>query len=132
MDENRVALGRAVRDARVRLGMTQNQLSDAAGLARATVQKLERGEGVRSVSLAKIEKTLGWAAGSSQAILDGAGAPVEISPVGAGIVLAKVPEAVMEQAVASALVAVVDTMTASEIRDVSRRAMDELRQRGLF
>ena len=45
--------------------------------------------------------------------------------------LAKIPEAEMDQAIVAALVAVVDTMTASEIRDVSRRAVDELKQRGL-
>ena len=76
MDENRVALGRAVRDARIRLGMTQAQLSSAAGLSRATIQSLERGGVIRPQTLIKIDGLLGWAPGSGQGILDGADAPV--------------------------------------------------------
>ncbi|MFD8919426.1 helix-turn-helix transcriptional regulator [Streptomyces sp. NPDC059569] len=131
MDENREALGRAVKEARTRRGMTQNQLSDAAGVSRATLQNLERGGHIRQLNLAKIETLLGWAQGSGQAILDGASGPIEAVPLGSGTAITSIPEGDLLQAIVGAMVAVADTMTASEIREVARAAVEELRRRGL-
>src|SRR4051812_39584763 len=57
MDEN-AALGRAIQEARTILGMSQEDLAKAAGLARATVQKAERGGTIRAAGIGKLEKAL--------------------------------------------------------------------------
>ena len=132
MDGNRAALGDAVKHTRNRLGITQEALALRAELARATIQKLERGEPVRPAVLAKVEPALGWAEGSCVALLEGAPEPMQIPPKGKASVIMAVSEDQLNQVISSAMVAVADSMTASEIRDVSRRVTEELKRRGFF
>lgn len=66
-----VRLGDAVRDRRVELGMTQEDLADAAGIATGTVRNLENGNRVRDLTLPKINRALGWTEGSYKLVFDG-------------------------------------------------------------
>lgn len=125
-------LGKLMAQRRMELNMSKRATSEAAGISINTYQRIEEGRPVRDVTYAKIENILGWAAGSVHEILDGATEPVliERSPV-RGLVRSKVPEADLEGAVTSAFVAVSDTLTGAEIRDLSRRVLDELKRRGI-
>lgn len=130
MGENWEALGRAVRDAREARGGTQAWLSSEADVSRATIQKLERGEPVRPGTLSKVEKVIKWAPGSSRGILDGAASPIEMKGTRTTGGLAKIPDGELDQAITNAMVATVDNMTAAEIREVARKAVEELRRLG--
>jgi DNA-binding XRE family transcriptional regulator len=127
MEENRSALAAAVREARTRLGMTQNQLADAAGVARATLQALERGDAVRPASVIKVEPVLGWPGGTGQTILRGEAAPAGVA-AGAPLSLASLSESDLVRAISAALVAVADSLTAAEIREISQAAAAELKR----
>lgn len=67
-------LARAIRERRQVLGLTQQQLADAAGVTRTTIKNLE---GARKptkrppASLPAVEQALGWALGSARAVLAG-------------------------------------------------------------
>lgn len=74
-------LAGAIRERRQALGMTQQQLADAAGVTRTTIKNLE---GARQPtkrlpsSIAAVEQVLGWAPGSARIVLDG-GEPIAIT-----------------------------------------------------
>jgi transcriptional regulator with XRE-family HTH domain len=67
-------LARAIRERRQVLGLTQQQLADAAGVTRTTIKNLE---GARQptkrppASLPSVEQALGWSLGSARAVLAG-------------------------------------------------------------
>jgi len=69
-------LGQAARARREHLGMTQNQAAQAAGLAPMTWRAMEAGRRAdqRPLTLAGVDRALGWPHGTARAILDG-GAP---------------------------------------------------------
>jgi transcriptional regulator with XRE-family HTH domain len=125
-------LGKLMAQRRMELNMSKRATAEAAGISINTYQRVEDGSPVRDVTYAKIENALGWAAGSVHEILDGANEPVVISSSsGRGTVVARVPEDALRGAVTSAFVAVSDTLTAAEIRELSRRVVDDLKQRGI-
>ncbi|MGD0088982.1 MAG: helix-turn-helix transcriptional regulator [Planctomycetota bacterium] len=69
------AIGERVREARLRLGLRQDDLSNATGIARPNIARIEYGKHTPSVpSLAKIAKALGV---SVQSLL----APVQPTPM---------------------------------------------------
>lgn len=123
-----------VRRRRDELSMPLRSMSEAAGVSINTWRRLEAGETIRSSSYAKIERALSWASGSVMAILGGAANPivVEGGPAGRGFVLATIPDEELKGAVTNAIVAVSDTLTAREIREISDRVLKELRQRGML
>jgi DNA-binding XRE family transcriptional regulator len=124
MDDNRAKLARAVRDARSAIELTQAELASKAEVSRATMQKLERGEPVRQVTLYRVEKALDWAVGTCQAILDGAPAPHPANrPVVTGV-----SDEELTEIVTKVMVATVDGMTAAEIREAAPRVAKELRR----
>jgi transcriptional regulator with XRE-family HTH domain len=52
-------LGRRLERHRLQRNWTQAELANEAGIGRATLQRLERGQSVQSVSLVKVLRTLG-------------------------------------------------------------------------
>lgn len=83
MDRDWKRLGRAIKASRERLGMaTQQELADAAGVTRQTVQALESGkERTRMpAALAAIEKVLEWGPGEAISHLVGRTATVGEGP----------------------------------------------------
>jgi transcriptional regulator with XRE-family HTH domain len=52
-------LGRRLERHRLQRNWTQAELANEAGIGRATLQRLERGQSVQSISLVKVLRTLG-------------------------------------------------------------------------
>jgi DNA-binding XRE family transcriptional regulator len=117
---------------RAALGMTKAAVAAAVGVSINTYHRLETGGQIRDVTYAKVETVLGWAPGSCRDILNGAPGPVLVEHAVDGVAYAKVPAEDLRQAVTNAVVAVADNLTAAEIREVSRRTMEELKRRGLI
>lgn len=125
MDENE-ALGRAIQNARMALGMTQGALAEAAGVARATVQKAERGGVLRPAVLAELEKAL------APALSQSGGRLIAVAATGhRGRIYGPITEDDIRRSVTDALVAVTD-VSATDIRGVTRHVIDDLRTRGLL
>jgi transcriptional regulator with XRE-family HTH domain len=71
-------LGEAIKSARRSLGgITQQDLADAAGVSKSTIQALEAGRVGDNPppSLAHIERVFGWPRGTGTEVADGAAAP---------------------------------------------------------
>lgn len=66
-------LAEAIRHERLRRGLTQIDLANAAGVVEASVQKLERGDGYGRMpsSAYAVGEAFGWVRGSIKDILDG-------------------------------------------------------------
>lgn len=64
-------LGEAIRRRRAMLGMTQEDLADAADLSPGTVRNIEQGRRPRELSLPKINAALGWTDDSYVRVLEG-------------------------------------------------------------
>lgn len=79
-DEGRAALGRAVKRGREARRLSIDNAADAAPMSPVTWSKVERGERVRGLTYAGIEKVLGWAPGSVDRIFDG-GEPIVLQNV---------------------------------------------------
>lgn len=126
-------LATKVRERRLELRIGIAAAATSAGMSKDTWRRVEEGARVRETSYAKIDSALGWASGSCQGVLDGAGEPIETQPAGpAGGTIARIPDGELDRAITQAMVATVDTMTAAEIREVSRQVVEELKQRGIL
>lgn len=122
-------LARAAKARRLELDMSMAAVAEAAETSKGTYHRIEAGMPIRDTGYARVETVLGWAAGSCRSILEGSDpAPAEADEA----TVAKVAEEDLSQAVTSALVAVSDSLTAAEIREVSRRAVEELKRRGIL
>ncbi|MFD9211625.1 hypothetical protein ACFVY9_00615 [Streptomyces sp. NPDC059544] len=73
LPEDWARLGSAIRLSREAQGFSRRALSDLSGVSEKSIQLTEEGRvpGRWPSSLPKIEAALGWAAGSTQAVLDG-------------------------------------------------------------
>lgn len=119
---------------RLELGLPIAKAAQAAGVSKDTWKRIEEGKPVRDVTYAKIENVLVWVAGSINEILDGATGAVtsERSPTGVAARVSALDEEDLGQAVAGAMVAVTDNLTAAEIRDITGKVVQELKRRGLI
>lgn len=127
-------LATLVTQRRADLKMAKIDVARAAEIQINTYSKVEDGKSVRPVTYGKIEAVLGWARGSCIDILRGAAAATlvegsesgaAISPIRSGDLADDVGDAVQ-----SAAIAVSDSLTAPEIRELKRRVLEELRKRG--
>lgn len=82
MDRDWKSLGRAVRSARKRLGLSQDELAEAAGVSRATLQVIEQGRGFNDLpkSVLKVVAVFDWPAGGLESILAGRDLPAVDAP----------------------------------------------------
>lgn len=122
--------GRALREARLREGLTQEQLAGEAGVSTKSVQDAEGGKVPKArmpYTLTAIAKTLGWPVGSVDAVLGGAP-----PPGGWQDVSVPVDEETVVGILTSAIVRATDNVTAAEIRNATQLAIDELRRRGII
>jgi transcriptional regulator with XRE-family HTH domain len=70
-------LGRRVARARLELNLTQGQLADEAGIARKTVQRIERGAPVTLTAFLRVLRALGLLGALDRAVPEVAPSPVE-------------------------------------------------------
>lgn len=82
MDRDWKRLGDATRRARKSLGLNQDELAEAAGVSRATVQAIEQGVGFADVpkSVHKVAAAVGWPPGHAERILAGEDPPAPDAP----------------------------------------------------
>ena len=121
-----------VRQRRADLVMSKVAVAAEADMSANTYMKIEDGKPLRETTYRRIEAVLGWAAGSCRAILDGAASPVQTVDGPSDTGITHIPEEDLGQAFTSALVAVSETLTAPEIREISRKVVEELKRRGLL
>lgn len=69
-------LGRRIERHRLQRNWTQDELAFEAQLGRATVQRLERGQSVQSVSLIKVLRTLGLLSALDAAVPESIALPI--------------------------------------------------------
>lgn len=135
MERDWERLAKAIKQAREAAGMTQKDLAKRAEVSEGSVQNLEdpnRRPTRIPQSLAKVEAALGWAVGSGVAILQGATGPVTWEPIGGNVVIAKLPEDELHEAITMSAIAVNDNLTAREIRELSQKIIEELKERGML
>lgn len=102
-------------------------------MSKDTYKRVEAGLSIRDSSYVKVDKALQWAPGSATGILEGGDAiAVKLGAPGPGLMVASVPNKEVKDVITTAIVAVSDTLTAREIRDISDRVLAELRQLGVL
>jgi transcriptional regulator with XRE-family HTH domain len=69
-------VGRRLERQRLQRNLTQQQLADLAGIGRATLQRMERGESVQSRSLVKLLRALGMLDGLEAALPESVSLPI--------------------------------------------------------
>jgi hypothetical protein len=132
---------RLAREARTRRHDLSLPLTDGnakmAEVSKGTWQRVEKGMPIRDTNYVKIDGLLMWAPGSCMAILRG-GKPVTVEEANGSpdVQTSPVPPEVVDrearQAVQLALIATAKGTTAEEIRAMSERVVQELRERGLI
>ena len=123
-------LGRALRAARERQGLTQDELAQRAGVSTKSVQDAEAGRVPKRrmpYTLAPMAKALGWPSGAVDAVLAGAE-----PPGGWQDVRVEVTDDQVEAVISNAMVRALDNVTSAEIRKATKIALDDLRRRGLL
>lgn len=125
-------LARLVIKRRVQLGWHKSDAASAADLTITTYMRIEKGQSVRDVTYAKLERALGWAPGASQAILEGASEAHLAGDVVEGVRFAPVPdEDGARRAVQDAVMATMPGVTAGEMSELTDAVVVELRKRGI-
>jgi transcriptional regulator with XRE-family HTH domain len=124
-------LGRAIRDARQRRKLTQQQLADLAGVSSRSVQDAEAGTVPKArmpISLGPIAAALGWPEGTIDTILSGGMPPgEEWRDV---TVQQQIDEDVLSGIITTAMVRATENTSSAEIRAAIKIALDELRRHG--
>jgi transcriptional regulator with XRE-family HTH domain len=69
-------LGRRLERHRLQRNLTQAETAETAGIGRATLQRIERGESVQATSLVKLMRALGLLAALEQALPEPAESPI--------------------------------------------------------
>jgi hypothetical protein len=129
-------LATIARRRRAELGLALNDTNaKAGGLSNRTWQRVEKGLEIRETNYVKIDSLLKWAPGSCIAILEG-GAPVLAQEGAPGLQVPAIPQEAVEgearNVVQLALIATAKGTTAEEIRAMSERVVQDLRERGLI
>ncbi|KOX32853.1 hypothetical protein ADL07_11930 [Streptomyces sp. NRRL F-4707] len=118
---------------RSELDLNKADVARRAGLQVNTYSKAEAGLPVRETTYAKIEPILEWAAGSCLDILSGAAAATLVEPATPAAVFSPVrAEDLAEDVgdvVQDAAVAISNTMTAAEIRELKRQVVEKVLDR---
>ncbi|MFF7411620.1 helix-turn-helix domain-containing protein [Streptomyces lydicus] len=126
MDLDWKTLAAELRQARNARMLTMVELADRADVSRSTLHSLEQGDARGRIpsSLGKVEAALGWPPGQAMKILKG-------ERLHSGE-LAGVNASEIERSISYAALAVADDMTAAQIKELARRAIEDLRHRGII
>ena len=126
-----------VKTRRLNLGLARKTAAEHAGMSKDTWKRIEEGGSVREMSYAKVDPVLGWAPGSCIAVLGGRepilSKPAE-TPADADI--SRVPDEDLgdraRKVIQLATIATTSGLTADEIRELSDRAVQDLRANGII
>ncbi|MFJ8923931.1 helix-turn-helix domain-containing protein [Streptomyces sp. NPDC102415] len=127
-------LAQAVKARRLQLGLARKKAADEAGMSKDTWQRVEDAKPVRAMNYAKIDRVLGWATGSCELVTSGGEAVLaKESAAAPGVTVTDVSERTLtvQQVVESASIATTD-LPASEIRALSARIIEDLKEKGLL
>ncbi|MEU0200855.1 MULTISPECIES: hypothetical protein [unclassified Streptomyces] len=133
-------LATLARRRRAELGLALNDVNaKAGGLSNRTWQRVEKGLEIRETNYVKVDGLLKWAPGSCLNILDG-GEPTPVEemkdPAAAGVQKSALPQDVIDkqaiETIQLALIATAKGTSAEEIREMSERAVRDLKERGLI
>jgi hypothetical protein len=139
-DRHYERLATLARRRRAELGLALNDVNaKAGGLSNRTWQRVEKGLEIRETNYVKVDGLLKWAPGSCLAILDG-GEPTAVEemkgPAASGVQKSALPQEVIDkqaiETIQLALIATAKGTSAEEIREMSERAVRDLRERGLI
>jgi transcriptional regulator with XRE-family HTH domain len=124
MDTDWKDLGRAIRRAREQQALTQEALAEKAQVSRMTLHSLESGVERKRIpaSLSKVEAALDWPPGHAVDVLHGQAIR---------FMSGTDREEAIREAVHRAALAVGDGLTSSEIKEISRRALEIMKARGV-
>ncbi|MFF7901227.1 hypothetical protein ACFZCV_20880 [Streptomyces sp. NPDC007920] len=126
-------LARLVIQHRTKLGWHKVQAADASGLTITTYMRVEKGQSVRDITYAKIERAFGWAPGACMAVIEGA---TELQQAGEEVEGVRIAPAVqtadgVRQAVQHAVIATLPDTPAGKMAKLSEGVLEELRKRGI-
>jgi hypothetical protein len=133
-------LATIARRRRAELGLALNDTNaKAAGTSKGTWQRVEKGLEIRETNYVKVDGLLKWAPGSCLTVLDG-GDPTPVDdmkePAAAGVQKSALPQDVIDkqaiETIQLALIATAKGTSAEEIREMSERAVRDLKERGLI
>lgn len=126
-------LAGAVRTRRQQLYSSRQSAADEAGMSKDTWKRVEDGLPVREMTYVGMEPALRWAQGSCRRILAG-GEPVTVEsvPGAPDAVVSSVDPQEIADVVQLAAIATTRGLTADEIRELSKRVVDDLRERGII
>lgn len=130
-------LAKKVKDRRLELGIPRKKAAELAGMSKDTWQRVEEGDSVRLMSISKMDAVLGWASGSAVGILEGK-EPIETraSEDAPGVDISQRPAVDVEgrarDVIQLAMIATTSGLTAEEIRELSDRAVRDLKASGLI
>jgi hypothetical protein len=133
-------LATLARRRRAELGLALNDVNaKAGGLSNRTWQRVEKGLEIRETNYVKVDGLLKWAPGSCLTVLDG-GEPTPVEemkdPAASGVQKSALPQDVIDkqaiETIQLALIATAKGTSAEEIREMSERAVRDLKERGLI
>jgi hypothetical protein len=131
-------LAKQARARRMDLALALNDdNAKAAGVSKGTWQRVERALPIRDTNYVKIDDALKWAPGSCLRVIGGRDPiPAENIPGAPDFRKSPVPPEVIEgearDVVQLALIATAKGTTVEEIREMSERVVQDLRERGLI
>jgi hypothetical protein len=133
-------LATLARRRRAELGLALNDVNaKAGGLSNRTWQRVEKGLEIRETNYVKVDGLLKWAPGSCLTVLEG-GDPTPVEemkePAASGVQKSALPQDVIDrqaiETIQLALIATAKGTSAEEIREMSERAVRDLKERGLI
>lgn len=116
------------------LNLSIKRAAALAPMSKDTWIRVEGGKEVQGQTYDKVESVLRWTVGSCRKVLDG-GEPMLLPDVGSHRIMPVPPgdlAAAVGDAVQDALIATTDDLTSAKIRDVTERAIEILRERGVL
>lgn len=127
-------LANRVIERRKSLNLSIKRAAVLGPLSKDTWMRVEAGKDVQGQTYDKVEGVLRWTVGSCRKVLDG-GEPMLLPDADSGRITSVPQEdvaAVAGSAVQDALIATTDNLTSAEIRNVTERAVEILRERGII
>lgn len=131
-------LAKRARSRRADLGLPlTDATAKAGGISKHTWQRVEQALPIRETNYVKIDGLLKWAPGSCIRVIAG-GAPVPVDEVAGtpGVQKSPMPRDVIDReardVIQLALIATAEGTTAEQIREISDRVVQDLRERGLI